>query len=122
MDEDGCGSSGVWHIFSDISLDDVVFQFINGINFKWDYVIWKIISLLVWIGLWKKMIIYSVPPNPVRWSCQGFGFLWQAFMLNWMLWTNNDFKVSHRKQVKATSNMKLVTSLIKFEFRPCGIF
>ena len=24
MDEDGCGSSGVWNIRSDISLDDVV--------------------------------------------------------------------------------------------------
>ena len=24
MDEDGCGSSGVWNIQSDISLDDVV--------------------------------------------------------------------------------------------------
>ena len=27
MDEDGCGSSGVWNIHSDISLDDVVISF-----------------------------------------------------------------------------------------------
>ena len=43
-------------------------------------------------------------------------------MLNWMLCTNNYFKVSHRKQVKAPSNTKLVTSLMKFECQTCGIF
>ena len=43
-------------------------------------------------------------------------------MLNWMLWTKNDLKVSHRKQIIATSNMKLVTSLMNFECQPCGIF
>ena len=43
-------------------------------------------------------------------------------MLNWMLWTKNDLKVFHRKQVNAPSNMKLMTSLINFECRPCGIF
>ena len=43
-------------------------------------------------------------------------------MLNWMLWNNNDLKVSHRKQVNAPSNMKLVTSVINFECQPCGIF
>ena len=43
-------------------------------------------------------------------------------MLNWMLLTKNNFKVSHRKQVKAPSNMKLVTSLMNFECQQCGIF
>ena len=43
-------------------------------------------------------------------------------MLNWMLWTKNDLKVFHRKQVNAPSNMKLMTSLINFECHPCGIF
>ena len=42
------------------------FQFITGINFKWDYVMWHIIDLLVWIVLWTKLIIYRVPPNQVR--------------------------------------------------------
>ena len=32
MDEDGCGSSGVWNIHSDISLDNVVLSVYN-----WDY-------------------------------------------------------------------------------------
>ena len=31
MDEDGCGSSGVWNIHSDISLDNVVLSF-----YYWD--------------------------------------------------------------------------------------
>ena len=40
----------------------------------------------------------------------------------WMLWTNNDLKVSHRKQVNAPSNTELATSLMNFECQPCGIF
>ena len=68
------------------------FQFITGINSKWDYVIGHSVALLVWIGLWTKLRIYRVPPDPVRWFCRGFGFLWLAFMLNWMLWTENDLK------------------------------
>ena len=43
-------------------------------------------------------------------------------MLNMRLCTKNDLKVSHRKQVNAPSNMTLVTSLINFEYQPCGIF
>ena len=43
-------------------------------------------------------------------------------MLNLMLWTKDDFKVSYRKKVNAPSNMKLVTSLMNFECQPCGIF
>ena len=30
------------------------FQFITGINFKWDYLIRRSVALLVWIGLWKN--------------------------------------------------------------------
>ena len=65
------------------------FQFINGINIKWDYVIRRSVALLVWIGLWTKLRIYRVPPDPVRWSCRGFEFLWKLFTLNWMLWIRN---------------------------------
>ena len=43
-------------------------------------------------------------------------------MLNWIPCTGNDFKVSHRKQVNAPPNMKLVTSFMDFECQPCGIF
>ena len=98
------------------------FQFNTGITFKWDNVIWRNIDLLVWIGLWPKLRIYRVLSDPVRWPCRGFGFLWRSFMLNCMLWTKNDFKLSPRKKVNAPSNMKLVTSLMNFECQPCGIF
>ena len=57
------------------------FQFITGINFKWDYVIGRSVAILVWIGLWTKLRIYRVPPDPGRWSCRGFGFLWRASIL-----------------------------------------
>ena len=36
--------------------------------------------------------------------------------------SRNYLKVYHRKQVNATSNMKLNTSLMNFECQPCGIF
>ena len=98
------------------------FQFNTWITFKWDYVMWCIISLLVWIGLWAKLRIYIVPPDPVRWSCGGFEYLWQALMLIWVLWTKNDLKVYHSKQLIAPSNMKLATSLMDFECHPCEIF
>ena len=98
------------------------FQFITGIISKWDYVMWHIIDLLAWIGHWTKLSIYKVPPDPVRLSYQGFGSLWRAFVLIWMLWSKNDLKVFHRKQVNATSNMNLATSLMSFECQPCDIF
>ena len=90
------------------------FQFITWIDFKWDYVIGRSIALLVWIGLWTKLRIYRFPPDPFIWSCRGFGFLWRAFMLNWMLWTNNDLKIFYRKQFNAHPSSKLVTSLMNF--------
>ena len=33
-------------------------------------------------------------------------------MLNWMLWTNNDFNLSHRNQFNDPSDMELVASLL----------
>ena len=98
-----------------------LFQFITRFTFKLDYVMWHIIALLMWIGIWMKLRIYKVPPDPVRWSCQGFGSLWRTLMLVWLLWYKNELKVSHRKQVNAPSNMKLVTSLMNFECHPCRI-
>ena len=46
MNEDGCGSSVVWNICSEISLDNVFLKFINWITFKWDSVMWHIIPLM----------------------------------------------------------------------------
>ena len=99
-----------------------LFQFINGITFKWYYVIRRSVSMLVWIGIWTKLIIYRVLPDPVRWSCRGFGFLWRLFMLNWMLCTKNNLKVPHSNQVNDSPNMKMVTSFMNFECQPCDIF
>ena len=39
-----------------------------------------------------------------------------------MLWTKNDLKIFHRKQVNASPNMKLVKSLMNFKCQQCGIF
>ena len=44
------------------------FRFITGIIFKWDYVLSRIIDMLVWVGIWTKLRIYRVPPDSVRWS------------------------------------------------------
>ena len=43
-------------------------------------------------------------------------------MLNYILCTKNYSKVYHRKQVNASSNMKVVASLMHFECQPCGVF
>ena len=43
-------------------------------------------------------------------------------MLTWMLWTRNDFKISHRKKFNYPSNMKLATSLMNFQCQSCGMF
>ena len=48
------------------------FQFITGITFKWDYVMWHIIALMVWIGRWAKLRIYKVPPRPSQMVLQRF--------------------------------------------------
>ena len=45
------------------------FRFITGITFNFHYVLWQIISLLVWIVIWTKLRIRRVSPDPVRWSC-----------------------------------------------------
>ena len=89
-------------------------QFINGIALKLYYVIGRSVALLVWIGIWTKLRIYRVSPDPVRWSCRGFGFLWRLFIFNLMIWTKNDLKVPHTKKFNASPNMKLVTSLMNF--------
>ena len=43
-------------------------------------------------------------------------------MLNWMLWIKNYLKIFHIKQVNASPNIKLVTSLMNFECQPCATF
>ena len=96
------------------------FQFIHGITFKWDYVIWFSIVLLVWIGLWKKIDNLLSSSRPSQMVLSKFGYLWQVFMLNWILWTKNYFKVYHRKQVKSPSNMKFVTSLMNLNVNHVG--
>ena len=98
------------------------FEFITGITFKWDYAMWRIITLMAWISLLIKLRIYKVPPDPFRCSCQSFGFLWRPLILICMLLSKNCIKLYHRKQVKVPSNMKLATSLMNFEFHPYGIF
>ena len=35
-----------------------LFKFINGITFKWGYILWNIIDILEWIVLLTKLMIY----------------------------------------------------------------
>ena len=51
------------------------------------------VLLIFWYGLvFEKLSIYKVPPEPFSWSCQGFGYLWWAFVLIWM----PEFKITSR--------------------------
>ena len=65
-----------WIFSRNLHLVMWLFQFINVVTFRWDYVMWMIVSLLVWNEIWTKLRIYRVPPDPVKWNCQVFGLLW----------------------------------------------
>ena len=100
-----------------------LFQFITCITFKCYCVVWNIISMLVWIGLCNKLMIYiECFQTQSGVLVEVFGYIWQAFMLIWVLWYKNELKVSHKKQFNDPPNMKLATSLMNFECLPCGIF
>ena len=121
MVEGGCGSSELWNICSEISLDDFFFLFITVITFSLYFVMWISVALLIWIVLWNKFRIYIMPPYPLKLSCRVFGSLWQAFMIICMLMSKTDVIIFHRKQVNAPSDMRLVTFLMDFKCHPCGI-
>ena len=46
MDKDGCGSSGLWGIFPDVSPKNMVIS----VSY-WNYVVWRIVDLLVCISI-----------------------------------------------------------------------
>ena len=77
MEKDGCGSGGVWNIFRDVPLGKFDYFSFYRIDFRWDYVLWSIVSFLVWTGIFTKLSIYVVPPYPVKWFCRGCGLLWK---------------------------------------------
>ena len=43
-------------------------------------------------------------------------------MMIWMLLSSKDISTSHRNTVNYPSDVRFVTSLMKFQCRPCGIF
>ena len=49
-----------------------LFRFITGVTFNWDYFLWHVIALLVWIGLWTKFRIYKFPPTRSDGLFEGF--------------------------------------------------
>ena len=57
------------HFLRNFTLIMWLFWCINRIAFKWDYVLCRVIGMMVWIGLWTKLRIYRVPPDPVIRSC-----------------------------------------------------
>ena len=57
---------------------------------------------------------YRVPTHPVVWYFRGFESLCRVFMMSSILWFKNYLKVSHKKKVNDSSNMKLVTYLVNF--------
>ena len=97
------------------------FQLINGITLVWDYVMWHIVDLLVYIRLWTKLSIYRVPPDPVKCSFQGFSYLWWTFIMIWML-TSKNLSLSCRNQCYAPSDARIAASLMDFECQTCGFF
>ena len=99
-----------------------LFQFITDISFRWEYLMWRIFALLRCIGIWAKLRIYRVPPDPVKSYCRVFGYLWQAFILMWILFSNNDLKVYQMNSLCASSDVRLLESMVDIKFQTFGIF
>ena len=64
MDKDGCGSGGLRNFPHLFILKIWFFQFINGINFRWYYVLFCIVDIMVWIFIFNKLRIYGAQPYP----------------------------------------------------------
>ena len=99
-----------------------LFKFIDGITSSWDCVVWWIFTLLMWIGIWTKLIINRVTPDKVKWYCRGFGHIWQAFMMTWTIISNTYLSVYHRKQCYDPSDIRLAKYLMGFSCNTCEIF
>ena len=54
MDKDGCVSGGLWNFPHIFIFKMWLFQFINGINFRWYYVMLCIVDIMVWIIILKN--------------------------------------------------------------------
>ena len=52
-----------------------IFQFVTGITFSWEGVMWWIVAIFVWIGLWNQLRIYMVPTDLIK-LFDGFGSNW----------------------------------------------
>ena len=95
------------------------FQCIIGITFSWGYMLWRVFSLLVCIGCWGKMSIYTIPPDPIKWSFWGFLCTSKAFMMIWLIHSKKFISVSQQKECYETSDVRLETALMAFEFHTC---
>ena len=114
MDEYGCGSIGLWNIYYIIYLTLWLSRFINGIASMWDYMLWCIVSLLMWTGIWKKLRMYRVNPLQIKWYCQGFGYRCISFMIIYIIIPKIGLSLSHRRQYYAPSYVSFITYLMYF--------
>ena len=101
MEEDRWCSVGVWNIYHIIYFTMWLSHFINAIDFRWYYVLWCIFSLLVWIGIWKKMMMFRVPTYPINWYCRDFGYIHIPFMMIYILIPKKGLSLSLRKKYYA---------------------
>ena len=99
-----------------------LFQFLNDISFGWDYVLWRIVTMMSWIDIWTSLRIYSLSLDQFKWSCWGFLSLWSLFTMIWILMSKKDISVYHRKQCYASLDMRSEILLMYFECHNCGTF
>ena len=98
------------------------FKFITGIILRWYCEMWQIVSLLVWIGICIKLIIYKVNIYPVKWSCTSYGSLRKYLMIMSNIMYKKYLSMSHKKQCYAHSYVSSDSFLMAFEYKTCGIF
>ena len=74
------------------------FQFVTGITFWWDYLMWHIVALLVWIDLWIELGVYTVNLDQVKWYYRNFGYLELSLIMMCIIIYKNGLIISHRKK------------------------
>ena len=61
-------------------------------------------------------------PEPIKWYCQGFGFLCQEIMIMCRIQYKKYLNISQRQQYYSHLDVRLKSSLMDIICHPCGIF
>ena len=73
----------------------------------------------MWIGIREKLMMYRVPPYPIKGYSQGFGYICISFMMIKIIIPKKGLSLSHRKQYYSPSDVRVMNYLMYFECYLC---